>query len=229
MFALAFTPDGKRLVSSGSRGVIRLWDVGKLQPVREIGQHLAPVWSLTFSPDAAVLASGSFDTKVKLWDAAELKERSTLETAQFTPIAQQQPDDGERPKDKASEKPRFPKGKLDVPDPRVVELLEDRIDVFLENLTNHGAKDASQAFREEKSVYSGKAALAVTPFQKYNVQMPGGTTKLRRRLEPHEYRYIASRGNGPRRRGSCFSFIVARTWNRYYAGRCPSRWKRGVR
>jgi len=66
---LAFAPDGKTLATGSFDGMIRLWDAGTGQKVRELEGHTAAVYALAFSSDGRNLASGSFDKSVRLWEA----------------------------------------------------------------------------------------------------------------------------------------------------------------
>jgi WD40 repeat protein len=76
--ALAFSPDGKLLVSGGLKG-ISIWDVpaGKLQRTLPTGDSAA--LAVAFSPDGRTLASGSFDTRLRLWDARSWDVTTTFE------------------------------------------------------------------------------------------------------------------------------------------------------
>ncbi|HTY88181.1 MAG TPA: protein kinase [Candidatus Acidoferrum sp.] len=75
VMALAFSPDGKVLVSGAGvvESSIRLWDVASGQ---EIGQplesHRAFVSTLVFWPDGKILTSASADQTIRLWDLRDL-------------------------------------------------------------------------------------------------------------------------------------------------------------
>jgi len=66
---LAFSPSGKVLATTSSRGAILLWDVtsGKLagSPLASPG---GAVQQLAFSPDGKTLAASSTDNSIRLWD-----------------------------------------------------------------------------------------------------------------------------------------------------------------
>lgn len=73
--SVAFSPDGKLLVTAGTRGnmddtAIKLWDVETLAHVGSLTGHLGATYDLAFNTDGTLLASaGDFDDKaVYLWD-----------------------------------------------------------------------------------------------------------------------------------------------------------------
>ncbi len=72
ILALAFSSDGRWLVSGTTRGEIRMWDVATGEPLTVFGAsteqaNLGHISALAFSPDRAVLAAGTH-TQLHLWD-----------------------------------------------------------------------------------------------------------------------------------------------------------------
>ncbi|MCO6427823.1 WD40 repeat domain-containing protein, partial [Nitrosomonas communis] len=69
--SVAFSPDGRRIVSGSWDSTIRLRDAESGQ---QIGQpllgHQDAVLSIAFSPDGRRIVSGSMDKTVRLWDAS---------------------------------------------------------------------------------------------------------------------------------------------------------------
>jgi WD40 repeat protein len=67
--ALAFSPDGRRLLSAGLDGVLRLWDAQTGALVKEMRGHTEEVFAAVFHPDGRRIASGGRDRAVRIWDA----------------------------------------------------------------------------------------------------------------------------------------------------------------
>ena len=71
--SLAFAPDGRRLVSAGDDGRIRLWAVaeglGRLE--EDIGQSPDVVWGVRFDPGGKSLASAAEDGTLQVWDLVQ--------------------------------------------------------------------------------------------------------------------------------------------------------------
>lgn len=93
--ALAFTPDGRRiLAAAGGRGfrhTLSLWEVDTGKLVRTVDAHSHDVKSLAISPDGKWALSGSRDRTMKLWDLAtgalvrEFKHDGEVEAVAFSP------------------------------------------------------------------------------------------------------------------------------------------------
>lgn len=82
--SVAFSRDGKKLVSGGRDDVIHVWDVatGQLEKTltdhREASKGKADVYSLAFSHDGKLMVSGSADTTIILWNANTFAPIRTL-------------------------------------------------------------------------------------------------------------------------------------------------------
>jgi RNA polymerase sigma factor (sigma-70 family) len=68
--SLAFSRDGKSLVSGGWEGAVRRWEVATGKRVHHGEGHQESIGSVVFSPDGKTLVSASTDNTVRLWDAA---------------------------------------------------------------------------------------------------------------------------------------------------------------
>jgi WD40 repeat protein len=76
--AVAYSPDGAYLATTGHSRLIKLWDATTLEPRGELRGHLDVIISLAFSPDGRRLASGGKDQRVILWDLASLEPLLTV-------------------------------------------------------------------------------------------------------------------------------------------------------
>lgn len=69
--SIAFSPDGRMLVSGTDNHDLILWDTASHQPIGgPMPGHKDQVNSVAFSPDGKLLASGSSDNTILLWDVA---------------------------------------------------------------------------------------------------------------------------------------------------------------
>jgi WD40 repeat protein/tRNA A-37 threonylcarbamoyl transferase component Bud32 len=68
--ALAFSADGKALVSGGGDNTVRIWDVtpGALQERVPLHGHAGPLSDVAFAPDRPLLATNCEDGTTRLWD-----------------------------------------------------------------------------------------------------------------------------------------------------------------
>jgi WD40 repeat protein/serine/threonine protein kinase len=68
LYALAFSPDSRRLASGGMGTTARVWDAANGHELMTLAGHNGNVRSLAFSPDNGSLATCSVDRTVKIWD-----------------------------------------------------------------------------------------------------------------------------------------------------------------
>jgi hypothetical protein len=90
---VAFSTDGKWLVSGGKDNSVYVWDAVADSPGRQLVGHTAPVLSVTFSRGGKWIASASFDQNVIVWDAATAQRIDTLRGTNKMNAAVFSPDD----------------------------------------------------------------------------------------------------------------------------------------
>lgn len=89
-WGVEFSPDGTRLITSGSDGTARIWDSETGQLLRTLTGHTSTIVNARFSPDGIRIATAGKDGTTRLWDAATGKELLALESVStndvgFTP------------------------------------------------------------------------------------------------------------------------------------------------
>jgi WD40 repeat protein len=88
---LAYTPDGKRLVSMGRENWIRVWDAatGELKAVHRDGDERVSFYTLAMSPDGAHFATAGADGVARIWEieSGRVAARLPLEGFQVRALA----------------------------------------------------------------------------------------------------------------------------------------------
>ncbi|PQE07169.1 hypothetical protein CJF31_00004831 [Rutstroemia sp. NJR-2017a BVV2] len=79
VMSVAFSPDGKQVVSGSADQTVRLWDTTTGALLQTLEGHSDRVISVAFSPDSKQVMSGSVDQTVQLWDTTTGALLQTLE------------------------------------------------------------------------------------------------------------------------------------------------------
>ena len=92
VFAVAFSPDGKTVLTGSDDKTARLWDAATGRPIGEPLTHQGSVYAVAFSPDGKTVLTGSGDKTARLWDAATgrpigepLRTRAAVDAVAFSP------------------------------------------------------------------------------------------------------------------------------------------------
>jgi len=86
IYSIAWSPDGKKLVSSGYKQ-LRIWDAQTHTELATLEGHRSFVWGVAWSPDGKTLASASRDGTVRIWDAVSYQELDSLSAGEAFCVA----------------------------------------------------------------------------------------------------------------------------------------------
>ncbi len=68
--SVAFSPNGKLLITGSEDNSLKLWDVATGRVIRTFVGHSNWVTSVAFSPDAKRVVSGGADNSIRIWDVS---------------------------------------------------------------------------------------------------------------------------------------------------------------
>jgi WD40 repeat protein len=68
-FEVAYSPDGRRIVTAGEDGKARVWDARSGRLLTTLIGHTGWVFAARFSPDGRRIATGSTDGTARVWDS----------------------------------------------------------------------------------------------------------------------------------------------------------------
>ena len=78
--AMAVSPDGKRLATTGANHSVRLWNAESGQPGATMTGHSDFVTALRFTPDGSQVVSSSQDQTIRIWNTEDGSPAGTIET-----------------------------------------------------------------------------------------------------------------------------------------------------
>jgi WD40 repeat protein len=76
--SVAFSPGSHRILSTADDGIVRVWDAGTGERVRDLVGQASRVLCAKYSPDGHRIASGGFDNNVRIWDAQTFEQVARL-------------------------------------------------------------------------------------------------------------------------------------------------------
>ena len=68
--SVAFSPDGKSVLTGGLNKIVRMWETVTGQPLGQPLVHPDGVQAVAFSPDGKTIVTGCLDSTARLWEAA---------------------------------------------------------------------------------------------------------------------------------------------------------------
>ncbi|MDX2116911.1 MAG: WD40 repeat domain-containing serine/threonine protein kinase [Planctomycetota bacterium] len=83
MFSMCLSPDGTRLASGDSAGLLKLWDTRTGVLLREAKGHDGAIHRIVFSPDGRRIFTGGWDSVARVWVADTLEQLLLLRGHQY--------------------------------------------------------------------------------------------------------------------------------------------------
>jgi len=82
--SVAFSPDGRRLVSGGNQGVLILWDVSTGQEIARLGTNVSPILrAVQFSPDGNMICAVDIEGTAYFWRAPSFEKINAIEAERY--------------------------------------------------------------------------------------------------------------------------------------------------
>jgi WD40 repeat protein len=75
--------DGRRALSTGVDGTVRLWDLEGLKEISKVSGHAGPVIGIGAPAETKLVVTGGRDGTVRSWDLVEARESASRATASF--------------------------------------------------------------------------------------------------------------------------------------------------
>jgi WD40 repeat protein len=89
--SIAFSPDGRMIVSGDTDKTVKLWDVRSGKLIRKLEGHAGRISAVVLSHDGQIVASASVDGVIKVWD---LKSGTLANSIETSPGLHKDPDLG---------------------------------------------------------------------------------------------------------------------------------------
>ena len=78
--ALAYTPDGKQLISGGRDARLAFWDLSNgYELINKIPAHNYAIYSIVFHPSEPIYATGSMDKTIRIWELGKMRPIKTID------------------------------------------------------------------------------------------------------------------------------------------------------
>ena len=79
VYGCAFSPDGKRFITTGYDGALRLFNTKTYKEARQLEGHAGKVSTVAFALDGKHAVSGGYDNSVRLWDLSTGRASKTFD------------------------------------------------------------------------------------------------------------------------------------------------------